>query len=81
MFSNLYVRPSVQKIIQFYGVPVHIPSKYIESVVFYSWPVSPMTKGVEETMFCLIEIQSENIKMTWNIIYLFKSFYFCSYDF
>ena len=24
-------------------------------------------KGVEETMICFIKIQSENMKMTWNI--------------
>ena len=31
-------------------------------------------KGVEETMNCFIKIQSENMKMTWNII---RSFIFC----
>ena len=37
--------------------------------------VSPKTKRVEETIICFIQIQSENIKMTWNIN-LFKLFYF-----
>ena len=38
-------------------------------------------KGVEETMICFIKIQSENMKMTWNIslficymIYIFSKF-------
>ena len=26
-----------------------------------------MTKGVEETIICFIKIQSENMKITWNI--------------
>ena len=30
-------------------------------------------KGVEETMICFIKIQSENMKMTWNI----RFFIFC----
>ena len=68
-----------------YGV--HIPRKCIESMHFYSCPspplktpgrifwksVSPKTKGVEETMICFIKIQSENMKMTWNI----SLFIFC----
>ena len=33
------------------------------------------TKRVEETIICFIQIQSENIKMTWNIN-SFKLFYF-----
>ena len=67
-----------------YGV--HIPRKCIESMHFYSCPspplktpgrifwksVSPKTKWVEETMICFIKIQSENMKMTWNIsLYIF----------
>ena len=50
--------------------------KIIESMLFYSrlktpgrifWKsVSPKT-GVEKTMICSVKIQSENIKMTWNI--------------
>ena len=68
-----------------YGV--HIPRKCIESMHFYSCPspplktpgrvfwksISPKTKGVEETMICFIKIQSENMKMTWNI----SLFIFC----
>ena len=66
---------------------IHIPRKCIESMHFYSclspslktpsrifWKsVSPKTKGVEETMICFIKIQSENMKMTWNI----NLFIFC----
>ena len=33
----------------------------------------PKTKWVEETMICLIKIQSGNVKMTWNI----SLFMFC----
>ena len=29
--------------------------------------LSPKTEGVEEAMICSIKIQSENMKMTWNI--------------
>ena len=29
--------------------------------------ISPKTERVEEAMICSIKIQSENIKMTWNI--------------
>ena len=29
---------------------------------------SPITKGVKETIICFIKIQSENMKMTWNMI-------------
>ena len=29
--------------------------------------VSPKTEGVEEAMICSVKIQSENMKMTWNI--------------
>ena len=66
---------------------VHIPRKCIESMHFYScsspplktpgrvfWKsVSPKTKWVEETMIFFIKIQSENMKMTWNI----SLFIFC----
>ena len=52
---------------------------------FYSCPSSPLRqkflkfcfpqqpKGVEKTMICFIKIQSENIKITWNI----RLFIFC----
>ena len=56
----------------------HIPvpqSKLTPGRIFWK-SVSPKTKRVEETMFCFIKTQSENIKMAWNI-YLFKLFYFC----
>ena len=69
---------------------VHIPSKCIESIYFYSCPssplktpgrifwksVSPKTKWVEKTMICFIKIQPENIKMTWNIgLFIFCMIY------
>ena len=31
------------------------------------FPPRAKNKGVEETMICFIKIQSENMKMTWNI--------------
>ena len=31
------------------------------------FPQGPRTKGVKETMICFIKIQSQNMKMTWNI--------------
>ena len=38
-------------------------------------------KGVEKTMICFIKIQSENIKMTWNIslnlFFMICNFYKC----
>ena len=34
---------------------------------FFWKSVSPKTKGVEEAMIYFIKIQSENMKMTWNI--------------
>ena len=66
----------------------HIARKCIESMLFYPCPssplktpgrifrksVSPKTKGAgEETMICFIKIQSEKMKMTWNI----RLFIFC----
>ena len=43
--------------------------------------VCPKTKKVEKTMICFIKIQSENIKMTWNIrlfiFYMIYNFYKC----
>ena len=32
--------------------------------------VSPKTKEMEKTMICFMKIQSENIKIPWNIILL-----------
>ena len=41
---------------------------------FFRKSVSPNSrKGVEETMICFNKIQSENMKMTWNI----RLFIFC----
>ena len=37
------------------------------------------SKGMEETMICFIKIQSENMKMTWNIsLFIFCMIYICS---
>ena len=64
-----------------YGV--HIPRKSLNLCCFTHAPVphsklqvevfvSPKTERVEEAMICSIKIQSENIKMTWNIsLFLF----------
>ena len=55
--------------------------KIIESMLFYSCPIPslkttgrifenlfpPRQKGWEEAMICSIKIQSENMKMLWNI--------------
>ena len=68
-----------ENIFSIYGV--HIPRKCIESMHFYSCPSPPLktqgsifenlfppkTEGLDEAMACSIKIQSENIKMTWNI--------------
>ena len=67
-----------------YGV--HIPKRCIKSMNLYWCPNSPLktpstifwksvsprskNKGVEETMIYFIKIQSENMKMTWNICLL-----------
>ena len=81
VYSTMYGK----KVFSIYGV--HIPRKCIESMDFYSYPspplktpgrifwksVSPKTKGVEETMIYFIKIQSENMKITWEI----RFFIFC----
>ena len=65
-----------------YGVCV--TRKCIKSIFFYLCPrpplkrifwksLSPNTKAVEKTMISFIKIQSENMKMTWNI----SLFVFC----
>ena len=65
-----------------YGV--HIPQKCIECIIFTHAPVLHLklqvevfenlfplkTEWVEEAMTFSIKIQSENMKMTWNISYL-----------
>ena len=74
------------KKISIYGVRIR---KSIESMDFYSCSSSPLktprrifwnlfpprtkNKRVEETMICFIKIQSENMKMNWNI----NLFIFC----
>ena len=71
----------------FYIYGVHIPRKCIESRHFYSCPRSLLAlqteffenlfpqqqKGVEKAMIGFIKIQSENMKMAWNI----RLFIFC----
>ena len=52
---------------------------------FYLCPCSPLklqaaffikAKGVEKTMICFIKIQSENMKMTWEIgLFIFSLIY------
>ena len=65
-----------------FNLCVHIPRKCIESLHFYSCPSSPLkipvrifwkpvslnAEGMEEAVICSIKIQSEYMKMTWNII-------------
>ena len=41
--------------------PLKTPGK------IFSKSVSPKAEGAEEAMICVIKIQSENMKMTWNI--------------
>ena len=79
IFSDLYIPQCVGKFFQF--MVFTLVFKCIESIHFYSYPspplktpgrifrksVSPKTKGVRETMIYFINIQSENMKMTWNI--------------
>ena len=44
------------------------PGCILSNICFPQWQ-----KGVEEVMICFLKIQSENIKMTWNI----RFFMFC----
>ena len=62
------------KTFSIYGV--HIPRKSLNLCFFYACPssgrivwksVSTKIEGVDEAMICSIKIQSENMKMTWNI--------------
>ena len=82
-FSDLHIAPCRGNFFSIYGVL--IPRKCIESLHFYSYPspalktpariflksVFPKTEEVEEAMICSIKIQSEDMKMTWNIFFLF----------
>ena len=58
----------------------HIPRKSLNLCIFTHTTVSPLetivesfenvfpkTEGVEEATICSVKIQSENMKMTWNI--------------
>ena len=45
----------------FLSLPLKTPGR-----IFWKY-VSPKTEGVEKAMICSIKIQSENMKMTWNI--------------
>ena len=52
-----------------------VPQSKIQVQFFENlFPLRTKNKGVEETMICFIKIQSENMKMTWNIS-LFKFIY------
>ena len=49
---------------------IHAPVPHSKlQVQFFEnlFPPRAKNKGVEETMICFIKIQSENMKMTWNI--------------
>ena len=48
----------------FYSFPSH-PLKTLDRIFWKS--VFPKTEGVEEAMICSMKIESENMKMTWNI--------------
>ena len=50
------------------GEITHSPGQLLLKIYF-----PQQQKGVEKTMICLLKIQSENMKMTWNI----KFFIFC----
>ena len=52
---------------------VPVPHSKLQDRIFWKC-ISPRRRGwMEETMICFIEIQSENLKMTWNI----NLFIFC----
>ena len=45
-----------------------VPKSKIQLQFFENlFPLRAKNNGVEETMICFIKIQSENMKMTWNI--------------
>ena len=82
IFSDLYIFTFVGKKISIYDV--HISIKCIESMHFYSSPSPPLktpgriswkscflTEGVEETMIFSTKIRSENMKMNWNIEFIY----------
>ena len=57
-------------------ISTHAPVPHSKlQIQFYENLFSPTAKnkGVEETVICLIKIQSEKMKMTWNI----SLFIFC----
>ena len=79
-FSDLYIPPCVGKNSQFMMFTLenelnlciftHTPVLHSKLQVHFSenlFPARAKNKGVEETMICFIIIQSENMKMTWNI--------------
>ena len=54
----------------------HSPGRVLSKICF-----PQQQKGFEETMICFIKIQSENMKMTWNmrffIFYMICNFFKC----
>ena len=80
IFSDLYIPLCVGKIFQFMVFTLeralnlciftHTPVPHSKlQVKFFEnlFPPRAKNNGVEETMICFIKIQSENMKMTWNI--------------
>ena len=47
---------------------IHSPRRILSKICF-----PEQQKGLEKTMICFVKIQSENMKMTWNI----RLFIFC----
>ena len=80
IFSDLYIPSRMRKLFQFMVFTLEnalnlciftqapVPHSRLQ-VKFFEILFSLGTKneGVEETMICSIKIQSENMKMTWNI--------------
>ena len=80
ILSDLYIPPCVGKKFQFMlftlenelnlCIFTHAPAPHSKlQVQFFEnlFPPRSNNKGVEETMIYFIKIQSENMKMTWNI--------------
>ena len=45
-----------------------VPQSKLQVEIFEDLFTQDKTERVEETMICFIKIESENLKMTWNII-------------
>ena len=93
-FYNVCIPPCMRKIFQFMVftflenalnicIFTHAPVPHSKlQAGFFENLFYPKTKGVEKTMICCIKIQSENMKMTWNIrLFIFCMIYnFSKYD-